>query len=185
MTGPQECGPVWRRRRILRLSWDGLAQALGELASSIGTADAGYDTILAIARGGLPVATYLSHALGITDGRYACVRRRKNDAGFAERGGAALLEWVAPDTGMAGRQVLVVDDIAGDGGTLQMAVAEAMARGAASAATAVLVRNDGCGLEPTYYVRTADDWTWFPWERPPAHAAVPVVDFAGAEVNVR
>lgn len=171
-------GPLWRRRRIYRLTWDGLARSLAELAGSIDAAGAGYDTILGIVRGGLPVATYLSHALGITDLRCASVRRSKSDDGFTERG-APMLEWVAPDARMDGRRVLVVDDIAGDGGTLALATGEAAARGAVSVGTAVLVRNDGSALEPTFYTRTADDWTWFPWEQAPARSPLPVVDFAG------
>jgi hypoxanthine phosphoribosyltransferase len=169
-------GPVWHRRRIYRLTWDGLARSLAELAGSVDAAGVEYDTVLGIARGGLPVATYLSHALAIADIRYASIRRSKSDERFTERG-EPVLEWFAPDTRLDGRSVLVVDDIAGDGGTLRIAMEEVAARGADSIGTAVIVRNHGSVLEPTHYIHTADDWTWFPWERAPAQSSLPVVDF--------
>ena len=172
-------GPVWHRRRVYRLTWEGLARSLAALAGDIDAAGAGYDTIVGIARGGLPVATYLSHTLAITDVRCAAIRRSRTDERFTDRG-APTLDWVAPDTGMDGRRVLVVDDIAGDGGTLLVAIEEMTARGAAAVGTAVLVRNDGSVLEPTHFVHTADDWTWFPWERPPARSSLPIVDLTPA-----
>ncbi|SEH03069.1 hypothetical protein SAMN05444920_13278 [Nonomuraea solani] len=156
--------PRWERKRLLRLDWPAFGDAAEELARQV--MDSGFqpNVIMGIARGGLPLATVLGHLLSGRVGAIG-VTRNSSDDRYAERDEVEI-SWLVPES-LEGARVLLVDDIAGDGGTLRGVRERAGRAGATEVRAAVIVVNDGCTERPDYSVFSADDWVVFPWERPP------------------
>ena len=157
--------PHWERRRLLGLDWTTFGDAAEELALQVTSSGFEPNVVMGIARGGLPLATVLGHLLPASVGT-AGVLRNASDDQYADRAEAAI-SWMVPDS-LNGARVLLVDDIAGDGGTLRAVRERVRLAGAVEVRAAVVVVNDGCQERPEYSVFAADDWVLFPWERRPA-----------------
>lgn len=71
-----------------------------------------------------------------------------------------------PDTNLAGKNVLVVDEIVDRGTTLKR-VKELLAdKGIMSIQTAVLfVHKEHCEFPPDFYAKETAEWIVFPWEK--------------------
>jgi len=157
---------LWQRRRLLVIDWAAAGQLVAGLVDDIRASRFEPDVVVGIARGGLPLAVALSHQLGVADFRVLAMRRNSSDSRYSERG-PVRLDCLSPDKALAGRRILLADDIVGDGGTLAAAVNLLTAAGLAELRTAALVRNVHATVRPDYEGVTADDWTVFPWENPP------------------
>jgi hypoxanthine phosphoribosyltransferase len=151
------------------LSWELFGSACRALAQSI--ADSGYrpDIVIAIARGGLLPAGALAYALGTKAAGtlnvefYTDVAETLPDPVIL----APLLDTDALD----GRKLLVVDDVADSGRTLEL-VMRLLAGHAAEARSAVLYTKSRTIIQPDYWWRATDLWITFPWS---AHKPVNVV----------
>ncbi len=117
------------------------------------------DLIIAIARGGTIPARILSDLLEIP---YFSVQvKLYNDIAHA----GAKPELKQPLTGSAkGKRVLLVDDIADSGRSLQFTVAYLKEEGAEQVQTATLYFKPTCAVPPDYYEKTTCNWVVFPWE---------------------
>ena len=176
MTGPAPAGAsLWERRRLLVIGWETAGRLVTALTDDIRASGFVPEVVVGISRGGLPAAVALSHRLGVTDFRILGIQRNASDSRYSSRA-AARLNYLSPDDGLAGRRVLLVDDITGDGGTLALAVPVLTGKGAAEVRVAVLVRNVNSTAEPDYHGVSVNDWTVFPWESPvrPGEHAVPL-----------
>ena len=114
-----------------------VAQALARMAQEIGRDLAGRDPlVLAVMLGGLvPTAWLLQRLAFPLQLDYVHATRYRGGT----RGGPAI-DWIArPRTPLAGRVVLVVDDILDEGHTLAAILADCRARGALDVRSAVLV----------------------------------------------
>src|SRR5262249_19053487 len=74
------------------------------------------------------------------------------------------LQWMAPEDSLEGKSVLLVDDIAGDGGTMAFALELVRSRRPAALRAAVVVRNANSPYHPDYHAIVVNDWIVFPWE---------------------
>ncbi|MEU5041579.1 phosphoribosyltransferase [Streptomyces griseorubiginosus] len=158
--------PTWRRNKLLTIGWAEAGQMLDELAGAV-RADGFAPTVIAgIARGGLPPAVALSNLLGVTDFRILGIPRNSGNGRYSERGDARL-DYVVPEGSLLGERVLIVDDIMGDGGTMELATKTVLDLGAAETRSAVVVRNIGSRSCPDFLAAEVDDWTVFPWEEQP------------------
>jgi len=136
-----------------------VAQALDRMAREIGHDLAGRDPlVLAVMLGGLmPTAWLLQRLAFPLQLDYVHATRYRGGT----RGGPAI-EWIArPRTPLAGRVVLVVDDILDEGHTLAAILADCLARGALEVRSAVLVEKTHerrvAGLQADYTgLRVAD-----------------------------
>jgi uncharacterized protein len=117
------------------------------------------DLIVAIARGGAIPARILSDLLEIP---YASVQvKLYNDIAHA----GAQPELKQPLTeSVKGKRVLLVDDIADSGRSLQFTAAYLKQEGAEQVATATLYFKPTCAVTPDYYEKTTSNWVVFPWE---------------------
>jgi len=88
--------------------------------------------IYAIPRGGYPIGVHLSHNLNIP--------------------------LVSNTEGLRREELLIVDDIADTGITLEKLTGMCIA-------TATLFYKERSTIKPTFYVITTDKWVVFPWER--------------------
>jgi hypoxanthine phosphoribosyltransferase len=135
-----------------------ITRALDRMAEDIRRDLSGRDPlVLVVMLGGLMPAAWLLERLGFPH-QLDYVHATRYRGGT--RGEA--LEWRArPAAGLAGRDVLVIDDILDEGHTLATILEDCRARGAASVRSAVLVkkRHDRCvpGLVPEYLGVEVDD----------------------------
>jgi hypoxanthine phosphoribosyltransferase len=169
--------PTWRRRRLLTIGWADAGLMIEALARDV-RADGFAPTVVAgIARGGLPAAVALSNLLGVTDFRVLGIPRNLGNGRYSERD-EAILDYVTPERALTGERVLIVDDIMGDGGTMELARKTVLGLGAVEARSAVVVRNIGSRSRPGYCAVEVDDWTVFPWEEQP-EAGQPTAELRG------
>ena len=142
------------------LTWQGFGDAARELSRTIVADGFMPDVVVAIARGGLLPAGAIAYGLGIKNCGASNVE-------FYTGIGTVLPdpELLPPEMDMAyldGRRVLLVDDVADSGRTLDLAVRLLTDRGA-------IVRSVVIYTKPTTIIRP--DWSWkdtdlwidFPW----------------------
>jgi hypoxanthine phosphoribosyltransferase len=142
------------------LTWTGFGSATRELAQEV--ADSGFepDIVLAIARGGLTVAGALAYALAVKNcfamnvELYTGVDRRLDVP--------VVLPPMLDVLDLAGLNVLVADDVADTGKTLEL-VTSFIAEHVAEARSAVLYKKPWSVIEPEYVWCHTDRWINFPW----------------------
>jgi hypoxanthine phosphoribosyltransferase len=152
------------------LSWQEFGAAARDLASMV-VAD-GYrpDVLLAIARGGLPVAGAISYALGMKN---CCVVNVEYYTGIDQRLEVPVILPPSLDlVELTDANLLVVDDVADTGNTLAL-VAETVRPQVRSLRTAVLYEKSRSVVKCDYVWRRTDDWIVFPWSAPPVEGARP------------
>jgi hypothetical protein len=157
------------RREIL--SWDEFGAAARELAGAIVDGGRRPDVILAVARGGLPVAGAVSYALGMKN---CCVVNVEYYTGVDQR---LEVPVILPPTldlvELGDADVLVVDDVADTGHTLRLVV-ETVRPQVRSVRTAVLYEKSRSVVRCDHVWRRTDDWIVFPWSAlPPVEGARP------------
>ena len=156
---------LWKKKRLLHLGWDTLGECVDRLNAQIEMSVFRPTTIVGIARGGLGLASFLANYHSIRDFYVISIMRNLSDKKF-HRGAHAQFSWIAPvPETFANKRVLVVDDIAGDGGTLSLAIEILRGREASQIRTAVIAKNVNSQFEPDFKALTVDDWLIFPWER--------------------
>lgn len=144
------------RTSASEMSWASFDRLVQQLAKSAGRFDP--DAIVGVAHGGVFVGGALASAM---QREFYPVRlsRRSRDRGLR---GSPKLKGVMPKE-LKGKKVLIVDDIASSGDTLQLATAHAKSVGAAKVATAALVCRPS-GFQPDYHALKEDTFFVFPWD---------------------
>ncbi|WP_182353630.1 phosphoribosyltransferase [Flaviflexus huanghaiensis] len=146
------------------LTWDGFGDATRELAQSI--ADSGFkpEVIIAVARGGLLPAGALSYSLGVklSDAInvefYTDVEETLPDP--------ILLAPLLDTDNLAGKDLLVVDDVADSGRTLALVI-DILKTFGGDVRSAVLYGKPHSVVSPDYVWRHTDEWIVFPWSAQP------------------
>ncbi len=147
------------------LTWSGFGDASRELAKQVW--DSGYnpDVIVCIARGGLIPAGAIAYAM---DHKSLFVINVEFYTGV----GTTLLDPrlvdPVPDrAGLEGKRILIVDDVADSGRTLQF-VREICEQYTDEVKTAVLYQKPRSIIDCEYVWKTTDEWIAFPWsDKPP------------------
>jgi hypoxanthine phosphoribosyltransferase len=153
------------------LQWTDFADASRSLASMVRASGFHPDVVIAIARGGLLVAGAISYALGTKNCGSINVEFY---TGVDERLPEPVLSGPMLDApALAGKRVLLVDDVSDSGHTLALVVG-LLGESAAEVRTATLYTKPRTVLVPDYTWRKTDDWIVFPWSALPPVAAVPI-----------
>ena len=152
------------------LTWEGFGTAARELSQSV--VDSGFapQLIIAVARGGLTLAGAMTYALGVklSDAInvefYTDVNTTLADP--------VLLAPMLDTESIAGKRILVVDDVADSGRTLGLVIK--LLRGfGAEVRSAVLYSKPRSVVRPDNVWKTTDDWIVFPWSaQPPVQRAI-------------
>lgn len=146
------------------LNWDRFGVATRELAQRV--ADSGFvpEIVVAVARGGLLPAGALAYALGT---KAAGTLNVEFYIDFEQTlPDPVVLAPLLDTEAVAGRRILVVDDVADSGRTLAL-VMELLAPHTTQARSAVLYTKPRTILEPDYFWRRTHLWITFPWSSQP------------------
>ncbi|MDO5676397.1 MAG: phosphoribosyltransferase [Propionibacteriaceae bacterium] len=146
------------------LTWEGFGEASRELSRTVVASGFLPEIIIAVARGGLTLAGAMTYSLGVklSDAInvefYTDVNETLPDP--------ILLAPMLDTESIAGRKILVVDDVADSGRTLHLVIK--LLRGfGADVRSAVLYAKTRSIVTADYVWKTTDDWIVFPWSAEP------------------
>jgi hypoxanthine phosphoribosyltransferase len=152
------------------LGWLEFGDASRHLAADIHHDDFVPDVVIAIARGGLLLAGAIAYALDVKSCGSLNVEFYTNAHTRLER--PVVLPPLLDEPSLAGKKVLLVDDVSDSGRTLAMVV-DLLSTIATDVRTVVLYTKPGTVHEPHYSWRRTDRWISFPWSTlPPVTAAI-------------
>ena len=146
------------------LTYEMFGTAVHEIAEQV--VDSGYepDLVLSIARGGLGLGMGLGYALDVKNLSAVNVEFY---TGVDERLEVPIMLPPTPAAvDLAGLRVLIADDVADTGKTLEI-VREFCADHVAEARIAVIYEKPGTVVLPDYVWRRTDRWIDFPWSAAP------------------
>lgn len=155
---------LWRHEKIYVLDWEAFGKCLEKVAHQLRRDGFHPETIVGISKGGLIPAIYLANVLEVPDFQVLGIARNTSSERYSQQQEPELL-WMTARTDFKGRSVLLVDDIAGEGKTLALAVKLLQEKGASSIRTAVIVSESQALPTLDYSAVTLDGWTVFPWEK--------------------
>jgi len=153
------------------LSYEEFGEAVQELARQVAESGFEPDLVLAVARGGLGLAMGLGYALDVKNLWTVNVEFY---TGVDERLDVPIMLPPTPDAvELSGLKVLIADDVADTGKTLEI-VQQFCAGHVAEARTAVIYEKPRTVIRPDFVWRRTDRWIDFPWSSQP-----PLVDRHG------
>jgi hypoxanthine phosphoribosyltransferase len=171
LTGPDPTVADLTEREVL--TWERFGVATRELAFEIARDGYRPDMVLAIARGGLTVAGALAYALAVKN----CFAM--NVEFYTSVDERLDVPVVLPPTldliDLRGMRVLIADDVADTGKTLEL-VRKEIAEHVAEARTAVLYHKPRSIITPEYVWAHTERWINFPWS-----SQAPVVEAANTD----
>jgi hypoxanthine phosphoribosyltransferase len=144
------------------LTWERFGEATRTLATAVHADGYEPDIVLAVARGGLLPAGAISYLLGVKN---VFTMNVEFYTGVNQRlAMPVMLPPVLNVVDIKGARVLVVDDIADTGRTLQL-VMEFCRDHVEDARCAVLYAKPGAIVRCDYVWASTDTWITFPWDR--------------------
>ncbi|OYN93996.1 phosphoribosyltransferase [Enemella evansiae] len=146
------------------LTYDGFGKAVREVATVVHRSGFQPDVVLSIARGGLPFGGCLGYALDVKN---AFVVNVEFYTGIDTRLEMPVMLPPTPQAvDLAGMKVLIADDVADTGRTLQL-VRDFFAEQVAEARTAVIYEKPQSVISCDYVWKRTDRWINFPWSTLP------------------
>ena len=162
-------------RKYLAPSWDQLYQMLLDLALEIRRSGFQADVIVGVSRGGWAPARILSDLL--ENSRTANIRIEFY-TGLDKTASKPTVTQPISAT-IAGKNVLVVDDVSDTGESLKVAVEHLKENKAATVKTVTIYFKPRSVFKPDFFSSSTSDWIIFPWER--LEATRLLIDEAKAE----
>ena len=145
---------------MIKVSWDdffGLTHALSDKLK-----DEDFDSVVCINRGGLVVGRVLSDALGLPLG---VISAKSYDVGKVDSAGKVVVDEKVSIVGDVGRKVLIVDDIADNGGTFMAVKSFFEDERGLSVLTAAVFRKEGCAIDVDFCAsEVGREWIVMPYE---------------------
>jgi hypoxanthine phosphoribosyltransferase len=146
------------------LGWDEFGEAARELARTVRRNGFAPDLVVAIARGGLPLAGAISYALGTKMCGSINVEFYSDiDETLPE---PVLLPPMLDAPALGGKKVLLADDVSDSGRTLALVV-DLLASYGADVRTVTLYTKPRTVHVPDFEWRKTDRWITFPWSALP------------------
>lgn len=120
------------------------------------------DVIVALARGGWFAGRCICDFLGLDD---LTSLKMEHYVGTAEKTGEPQVRYPMPEGSVQGKTVLIIDDIADTGGSIERAHEYVAERGAEEVHTATLQLLQTSEFEPDFIGERLEEWTWvvYPW----------------------
>ncbi len=144
----------------LVISWDELDRLVAHLADLVGRE---HDLVLAITRGGLVPAGMLAYRLDLREILVAGVEFYRTDGGMHP---APLVSHFPDASLLAGRRVLVIDEVWETGETMTEVLARVRAAGAEPTSAVVHYKPGRSRVTgaPDLYAALADGWVTYPYK---------------------
>lgn len=142
------------------LTWDLFGEASRDIARDVIAADFVPEVVVAIARGGLLPAGAIAYGLGVKN--CGAINVEFYTGIGTVRDAPELLPPELDMTYLNGRRVLLVDDVADSGRTLDLAVRLLVERGA-DVRSAVIYTKPTTIIQPDFSWKDTDLWIDFPW----------------------
>lgn len=142
------------------VTWEKAYDMLLRQAEKIRQSNFKPEVIVGIAKGGWVPARVLSDLLEVS---VLATVQVEFYMGIAKSRAEPVLKQKAA-AAVKGKKVLLVDDIADTGKSLQLARAHVLQRGAAEVRVATLYKKPGSAVKPDYYEAETSLWVVFPWE---------------------
>lgn len=146
-------------------SWDDLDRLTVQVAGQIATTTSSFDLVVALAKGAWPMSRSLVDYTQI--GELASLGV-KFYSGINERLPEPAIYQTLP-TSVAGKRVLLFDDVADTGESLLFVKDYLLAQGASLVSTASLFFKPWSKCEPDFYGATTEAWIIFPFEKREMH----------------
>lgn len=143
------------------MSWQDIEKAVETLAITI-REEYNPDLIVGIARGGLIPAVRLSHLLNDLSMKVIHIKYYEN---VNEEKEEPEVSW--SDLGKLKGKVLIVDDVADTGKTLEAAVNNLQDHIEGELKICSIAYKPSSKIKPDYYVYETEKWIVFPWEEAP------------------
>jgi len=140
------------------VDWTEYGDLAGALAAKVRSGGKKFDLVVGIARGGVPIAMVVSDQLGV---KIDYINVKSYD-GIAQRGAPRIISTLTQ--GIAGKSVLIVDDLVDHGDTMETVMRHLLEQGPAFLEVAVLFKKPWTRFEPDYYLDVVDKWVVFPFE---------------------
>lgn len=145
---------------FLVLSWDDLHAATGKVAEQIRQSGTEFDVLVTLAKGGWPMARTLVDYLEVTQVASLGVRFY---SGVNERLDKPQVYQDLPPS-LAGKRVLLFDDVADTGESLVFAHEYLRSLGVQQVHTATVFYKPRSRFKPDYFAQQTDAWIIFPYE---------------------
>ncbi|MFY4812217.1 phosphoribosyltransferase [Haloarcula sp. AONF1] len=142
--------------------WEYIYGLCRDVADDVKAADFEPDVVVALARGGWFGGRCLCDFLGLDD---LASLKVEHYVGTAAKGEEAQVKYPLADGAVEGKDVLVVDDIADTGQSIETAAECVRDRNPSSVRTATLQLLQTSDHEPEFVGERLDEWTWvvYPW----------------------
>ena len=120
------------------------------------------DVVVALARGGWFAGRCICDFLGLDD---LTSLKMEHYVGTAEKTGEPEIRYPMPEGSVAGKDVLIIDDIADTGGSIERAYEYVTDRDAGTVRTATLQLLGTSEFDPDFVGERLEEWTWivYPW----------------------
>jgi len=143
-------------------NWEYIYGLCRDVADDVKAADFEPDVVVALARGGWFGGRCLCDFLGLDD---LASLKVEHYVGTAEKSDEAQVRYPLAEGAVEGKDVLVVDDIADTGQSIQTAADCVRERNPSSVRTATLQLLQTSEHDPDFVGESLDEWTWvvYPW----------------------
>jgi len=143
-------------------NWEYIYDRCRDVADEVRADEFDPDVVVALARGGWFAGRCLCDFLGLDD---LASLKVEHYVGTAQATGDPEIRYPLADGAVADKDVLIVDDIADTGRSIQTAADRVREREPASVRTATLQLLDTSEHEPDFVGERLDEWAWvvYPW----------------------
>jgi hypoxanthine phosphoribosyltransferase len=143
-------------------NWEYIYDLCRDVSDGVKAAEFEPDVVVALARGGWFAGRCLCDFLGLDD---LTSLKMEHYVGTAERAAEPQIRYPMPEGSVAGKDVLVVDDVADTGESIRHAHEYVTDRDAAAVRTGTLQLMADSEFEPDFVGERLAEWAWivYPW----------------------
>jgi hypoxanthine phosphoribosyltransferase len=143
-------------------NWEYIYGLCRGVSNQVKAAEFEPDVVVALARGGWFAGRCICDFLGMDD---LTSLKMEHYVGTGQKADEPTVRYPMPEGSVEGKDVLVIDDIADTGGSIERAHEYVTDRGASEVRTATLQLLQTSEFEPQFVGERLEEWTWvvYPW----------------------
>jgi hypoxanthine phosphoribosyltransferase len=143
-------------------NWDYIYDLCREVSNDVKAAEFEPEVVVALARGGWFAGRCICDFLGLDD---LTSLKMEHYVGTAQKSGEPQVRYPMPEGSVEGKDVLIIDDIADTGGSIERAHEYVTERDAGEVRTGTLQLLGTSEFDPDFVGEKLDEWAWivYPW----------------------